>query len=104
MGRERQRGGSGRLLEEDPPPGQSIEVRRLSAGVSITTDMVGPCCVQCDQDDVGLVDADLGPQVRDLSGRVFFGAQEQPQTGAHRQTADDESDYFPRHFHILSHE
>ena len=61
VGRERQRRRRGRLLEENAPAGDGVQVRRRNAGVPVAGQMVGPGRVEGDQDDVRLLDAVLRP-------------------------------------------
>ncbi len=69
VGRERQRRGRGRLLEEDAPAGDGVQVRRRYAGVAVAGQMVGPGRIEGDQDDVRLLDAARLPKGGDAGGR-----------------------------------
>jgi len=72
VGRKGKRRGSDRLLKENPSAGESIQVRRLHIGITVAGDGVGVRRVHRDQDDVGLVDADLGLELGNPADRVFF--------------------------------
>jgi hypothetical protein len=83
--------GRGALLEEDAAAGQGIQRGRLDPGIAVAGQAVGPCRVQGDDDDVGLVHALLPPPALEPGPGRLPRAEDKEEQGRARDHGGGES-------------